>query len=166
MKDNYYLFIILLCLRFLKIISSASASYQRGVFWVASLHSEFWVGQSGLRLRRRLSGKERICQGRSLWRLRLSPGPGRSAGEGNGPHSGVLAWGTPWSEEPGGLQSVRTDWTPEHVRAPSSTTRCGSARQENAASISEMLAKGCGKRRRHAVPAESSLHDWKLGVQF
>ena len=32
------------------------------------------------------------------------PGSGRYAGVGNG--SSVLAWETPWTEEPGGLQSV------------------------------------------------------------
>ena len=32
------------------------------------------------------------------------PGPGRSPGEGNGPS--IPAWETPWTEEPGGLQSV------------------------------------------------------------
>ena len=33
------------------------------------------------------------------------PGLGRSPGEGNGNFS-VLAWEVPWTEEPGGLQSV------------------------------------------------------------
>ena len=27
-------------------------------------------------------------------------------GEGNGTHSGTLAWKLPWAEEPGGLQSM------------------------------------------------------------
>ena len=27
-------------------------------------------------------------------------------GEGNGTHSGTLAWKIPWTEEPGGLQSM------------------------------------------------------------
>ena len=31
------------------------------------------------------------------------PGSGRSPGEGNGTHSSILAWRTPWTEEPGGL---------------------------------------------------------------
>ena len=35
------------------------------------------------------------------------PGSGRSPGEGNG-HSSVLAWRIPWTEEPGGLQSTRS----------------------------------------------------------
>ena len=36
----------------------------------------------------------------------LIPGSGRSAGEGNSNHSGILAWEIPWIEEPGGLQST------------------------------------------------------------
>ena len=32
----------------------------------------------------------------------LIPGLGRSPGEGNGYHSSILAWRTPWTEEPGG----------------------------------------------------------------
>ena len=34
------------------------------------------------------------------------PGSGRSPGEGNGTHSSILAWEIPWTEEPGGLQSI------------------------------------------------------------
>jgi len=34
------------------------------------------------------------------------PGSGRSPGEGNGDHFSILAWETPWTEEPGGLQSM------------------------------------------------------------
>ena len=34
------------------------------------------------------------------------PGSERSPGEGNGTHSSNLAWRTPWTEEPGGLQSM------------------------------------------------------------
>ena len=36
------------------------------------------------------------------------PGLGRSPGEGNGNHSSILAWKLPWSEEPGRLQSMRS----------------------------------------------------------
>jgi len=37
----------------------------------------------------------------------LIPGLGRSPGEGNGStHSSILAWRIPWTEEPGGLQSM------------------------------------------------------------
>ena len=35
----------------------------------------------------------------------LIPGLGRSPGEGNG-NSSIFAWKIPWTEEPGGLQSV------------------------------------------------------------
>ena len=41
--------------------------------------------------------------------LGLIPGSGRSPGEGGGSpttHSSVLAWRIPWTEEPGGLQSM------------------------------------------------------------
>ena len=34
------------------------------------------------------------------------PRPGRSPGEGMATHSSILAWGIPWTEEPGGLKSV------------------------------------------------------------
>ena len=34
------------------------------------------------------------------------PATGRSPGEGNGTHSSILAWKIPWTEEPGGLQSM------------------------------------------------------------
>ena len=36
----------------------------------------------------------------------LTPGSGRSSGEGNGTHSSILAWEIPWTEEPVGLQSM------------------------------------------------------------
>ena len=37
------------------------------------------------------------------------PGSGRSPGEGNGNHSSTLAWKIPWTEEPGGLQSMESE---------------------------------------------------------
>ena len=36
----------------------------------------------------------------------LIPESGRSPGEENGTHSGILAWRIPWTEEPGGLPSM------------------------------------------------------------
>ena len=36
----------------------------------------------------------------------LIPGLGRSLGEGNGTKSNILAQKIPWTEEPGGLQSI------------------------------------------------------------
>ena len=43
----------------------------------------------------------------------LIPGLGRSPEEGNGNHSGILAWEIPWTEEPGRLQSMgsQKSWT-------------------------------------------------------
>ena len=36
------------------------------------------------------------------------PGLGGSPGEGNGNHSSILAWKIPQTEEPGGLQSMKS----------------------------------------------------------
>ena len=36
----------------------------------------------------------------------LIPGSGRSPGEGDATHSSIFAWQIPWTEEPGGLQSM------------------------------------------------------------
>ena len=36
----------------------------------------------------------------------LIPGSGRSLEEGMATHSSTLAWRVPWTEEPGGLQSM------------------------------------------------------------
>ena len=36
----------------------------------------------------------------------LIPGSGRSPGGGHGNHYSSLAWRIPWTEEPGGLQSM------------------------------------------------------------
>ena len=40
------------------------------------------------------------CDGGSI------PESGRPPGEGMAAHSSILAWRVPWTEEPGGLQSV------------------------------------------------------------
>ena len=36
------------------------------------------------------------------------PGSGKSLGEGNGNLSSIRAWEIPWTEEPGGLQSMES----------------------------------------------------------
>ena len=36
----------------------------------------------------------------------LIPGSGRSLGENMAPHTSVVAWRSPWTEEPGRLQSI------------------------------------------------------------
>ena len=44
------------------------------------------------------------------------PGSGISAGERNGSHSSVLAWEIPWTEEPGGLQSMELQKSQTQLR--------------------------------------------------
>ena len=46
-------------------------------------------------------GKESACNAGDPG---LIPGLGRSPGEGMATHSSTLAWRTPWTEKPGGLQ--------------------------------------------------------------
>ena len=41
----------------------------------------------------------------------LIPGLGRSLGEGMAVYSSILVWRIPWTEEPGGLQSIGLDTT-------------------------------------------------------
>ena len=48
-------------------------------------------------------GKEFACNARDWDSI---PGSGKSPGEGDGIHSSILAWKIPWTEEPGGLQSM------------------------------------------------------------
>ena len=48
-------------------------------------------------------GKESAC---NVGDLGLNPGLGRSLEKGMATHSGILAWRIPWTEEPGGLQSM------------------------------------------------------------
>ena len=50
------------------------------------------------------------------------PGLGRPSGGRNGYHSSILAWKIPWTEEPGGLQTmglqrVRHDLATEHAQS-------------------------------------------------
>ena len=52
----------------------------------------------------------------------LIPGLGRSLEEGMATHSSVLAWRIPWTEEPGGLQSMGSqrvvhNWATERTQA-------------------------------------------------
>ena len=48
-------------------------------------------------------GKESVCNAGDLGSV---PGLGRSPEEGNGSPLQILAWRSPWIEEPGGLQSM------------------------------------------------------------
>ena len=56
-----------------------------------------------------LDGKESICD---VGDLGLIPVLGRSPERGMATHSSILAWRTPWTEEPGGPQSMGwQSWT-------------------------------------------------------
>ena len=52
-----------------------------------------------------LSGKESAYQVGDTGSV---PTSGRSPGEGNATHSSILVWEIPWTEEPGGLQSMQS----------------------------------------------------------
>ena len=56
-------------------------------------------------------GEESAC---SEGDLGLIPGSRRSAGEGN-THFSLLAWRIPWTEEPGGLQSMGSQRVTERL---------------------------------------------------
>ena len=51
-------------------------------------------------------GKDSSCSAGDVGDTGLSPGSGRSPEEGMATHSGILVWRIPWTEEPGGLQSI------------------------------------------------------------
>ena len=55
-------------------------------------------------------GKESACKAKDPG---LTPGSGRSPGEGNGHPSSILAWKIPLTEEPGGatVHGVTKTWT-------------------------------------------------------
>ena len=62
------------------------------------------------------SGKEPTCQCGKGMKLGFDPWFGRIPKESMASHSSILAWRIPWTEEPGGLQSigsqrVRHDWS-------------------------------------------------------
>ena len=48
-------------------------------------------------------GKESACNARDPG---FTPASGRSPGERTVTHSSILAWRAPWTEEPGGLESM------------------------------------------------------------
>ena len=53
------------------------------------------------------NGKEPACQCRGHRNTGSISASGRSPGEkGMATHSSILAWRIPWTEEPGGLQSI------------------------------------------------------------
>ena len=52
------------------------------------------------------SGEELPASAGDIRDVGLSPELGRSLGGGLGNHSSIPAWRIPWTEEPGGLQSI------------------------------------------------------------
>ena len=55
-----------------------------------------------------LSGKESACSAGDARDIRTILESGRSPGAENATHSSILAWRIPWTEEPGRLQSIRS----------------------------------------------------------
>ena len=53
-----------------------------------------------------LSGKEFTCKAGDAGDMGLIPGAGRSPGGGNGNLLQYSCWKIPWTEDPGGLQSM------------------------------------------------------------
>ena len=53
-----------------------------------------------------LDGKESACNAGDSGDTGLILRAGRSLGEGMATHSSILAWRIPWTEEPGGLESM------------------------------------------------------------
>jgi len=50
--------------------------------------------------------KESACNVGDTGAMGLNPGSGRSPEEGMATHFSIFAWRTPWTEEPGRLQSL------------------------------------------------------------
>ena len=57
-----------------------------------------------------LSGKESACNSGAAGDMTSIPGSDDSLEEGMATHSSVLAWGIPWTEEPGRLQPIGSQW--------------------------------------------------------
>ena len=65
-------------------------------------------------------GKESACNAGDLGSI---PGLGRSPGEGVATHSSILAWRSPWTEEPGGLDP----WSGKILHAVEQLSPCTTA---------------------------------------
>ena len=51
-------------------------------------------------------GKGTACDAGDARYMSSIPGSGRAPGGGTATHSNILAWRIPWTEDPGGLQSI------------------------------------------------------------
>ena len=81
--------------------------------WRQRLERRIWRPRSArnhqkLRFLGGASGKEPACRCRRLGDSGSIPGSGRPLEEGMATHSSTLAWRIPWTEEPGGLESIRS----------------------------------------------------------
>ena len=65
--------------------------------------------------------KESTCNARDQG---LIPGSGKSLEESMATHSSILAWRSPWTEEPGGLQSTGLQVTNTHTHTHTHTHTC------------------------------------------
>ena len=72
------------------------------------LYKYFYVGYSSLELPRCLCDKEHACQCRRGETRDQSLNWEGPLEKEMATHSSILAWKIPWTEEPGGLQSLRT----------------------------------------------------------
>ena len=86
-------------------------------------------------LPRWLSGKESTCQCRRQETQVWSLGWEDPLEEGMATHSNILAWRIPWTEEPGGLQSMGFqrlghDWACTHARIVCTNRWCQTIRDE------------------------------------
>ena len=82
-----------------------------------------WKKRSIPGLPQQLSNKVSTCNAEDIRNVSSIPGSGRSLGE----YSSILAWRIPWTEEPGGLQSIgltESDMTKatQHARVHSITS--------------------------------------------
>ena len=111
--------------------------------------------------------------------LGLIPGLGRSPGEGMATHSSTLAWKIPWTEEPGGLQSMRSlrvrhdwacrvghDWAPKRYWVPTTSKGVGgfirnsfNTKQNEMSVINGMLKVPFGGQRKKRLYLFSVLVD-------
>ena len=91
------------------------------------------------------------------------PGSGRSPGGGKATHSNILAWRIPWTEEPGGLQSmelqrVRHDWSHDwRWLAPQPEVIISDFRMQNSGLCSQLWVLGANTGKLKKIPP-SVLH--------
>ena len=118
---------------------------------------------------------EKHVENQSSWlslRKGLLPGSGRSPGEGNGSsilHSSILAWRIPWTEEPGGLQSMGSQRVNTIGRLTQQLDR--PLKQQPSIWPRVIISWGACKRSRSSVHTLDQLHldlsvgsvQWDLG---